>query len=133
MYFFVCRRSYYAIAKEAGVAECTVKNACINFVKTGRPIRPLKGRKPRQLPEEIHKWITGEQGLVTLRFLSLKQRCAVLFDKFALKIGVHGLTNIYKRAGIQYRFARPQARKYLSPSMLSLSPEVIETRREAAD
>ena len=70
---------------------------------------------------------------MTLRFLSLKQRCAVLLDKFGLKIGVHGLTNIYKRAGIQYRFARPQARKYLTPSMHSLSQEVIETRREAAD
>ena len=46
---------------------------------------------------------------------------------------MHGLTNIYKRAGISYRFARPQARKYLSPSMLKLSPEVLEERREAAD
>ena len=110
-----------------------MKNACKNFVETGRPRRPGTGSKPRQIPEGILRWLTGEEGLVTLRFLSMKQRCAVIWEKFSLKIGVHGLTNIYKRAGISYRFARPQARKYLSPSMLKLSPEVLEERREAAD
>ena len=57
----------------------------------------------------------------------------MLWRKFALHIGVHGLTNIYKRAGIQYRFARPQARKYLTPGTAEYSTEVIEIRRQAAD
>ena len=58
--------------------------------------------------------ITSTETLENQRFLSLKQRCAIFFDKFGLKISAHGLTNVYRRQGIDYHRTRPQTRKILS-------------------
>ena len=57
----------------------------------------------------------------------------MLWRKFAFKIGVHGLTNVYKREGIGYRFSRPQAGKYMDMSRGVFTQDVIEMRRQAAD
>ena len=43
-----------------------------------------------------------------------------------------GLSNMYKRAGIAYRFSRPQARKYLDPGTANLTPNQKQIRAEAA-
>ena len=56
----------------------------------------------------------------------------MLWEKFAFKIGVHGLSLIYKRAGIAYRFSRPQARKYLDPGTVKLTESVKQIRAQAA-
>ena len=107
----------HAIAKEAGVHTATVKNACENFIAYGTPSKPrgLQGRHRRNIPAEIYEFIVSDQGLHDMRFMGLHNRCQVLWQKFAFKIDSHSLRNIYKRAGIGYRFSRPQARKYLQP------------------
>ena len=69
---FCHRRSFHAIAKEAGVSASTVQTACRNFVNTGRPSLQLKGSKKRDIPELIHNYITSNDGLNAMRFLSLK-------------------------------------------------------------
>ena len=45
---------------------------------------------------------------------------------------MHGLTSLYKRAGIKYRFSRPQSRKLLNASGC-VKAEVVELRRAAAE
>ena len=117
---------------EANVSVSSVISACKNFVLTGRPVLGYKGRARRVIPEDILDFITGTAGLNELKFLSLKQRCEVLFQKFAFRIGVHGLTSLYKRAGIGYRYSRPQSRRLLNEAGM-YKAEVRELRRKAAE
>ena len=118
-FFFVsnlslsCRRSIHSIAKEMGVWKPTVELACNNWVKYGVVTRKQLGSKPRAIPAELLKTIGAEETLQKQKFLSLKQRCAIFFDTFGLKLSAHGLTNIYRRLGIDYHRTRPQTRRIL--------------------
>ena len=107
-------------------------NSCQNFVATGRPSRVFPGKARRVIPDEILSWITSNAALNELKFMSMKERVQILWDKFAFKIGVHGLTSLYHRAGIAYRFSRPQSRKLLNDSGL-IKADVREIRRTAAE
>ena len=68
-----------------------------------------------------------------MRFMSLRQRSQMLWDKFAFKMGSHSLGNLYKREGIGFRFSRPQARKYLTAGTNDLTENTQEIRRKSAE
>ena len=89
------------------------------------PSKPV-GIPKRKIPSDIVEWITGREGLVEYRFLSLAQRCHRIYAKFGLVIGPHGLTMMYKRAGIDYTWSRPQVHKIVD------DPTTIPVRRQAA-
>ena len=97
-----------------GVWKPTVELACNNWVKYGVVTRKQLGSKPRAIPAEILKTIGAEETLRKQKFLSLKQRFAILFDTHGLKLSAHGLNNVYRRLGIDYHRTRPQTRRILS-------------------
>ena len=117
----------YSIAKEMGVRTPTVATACSNWVKHGVVTLKKLGSKPREIPADISRVISAPETLENQKFLSLKQRCAIFFDQFGLKISAHGLTNLYRRQGIDYHRTRPQTRR-----ILSLAEEQTLLRRQAA-
>ena len=124
---FLFRRSIYSIAKEMGVPKPVVTKACDNWAKYGVVTRKSGGSKQREIPPEILAVITNPETLEQQKFLSLKQRCAIFFDKWGLKISAHGLTNVYRRQGIDYHRSRPQTRQ-----IITQADEQSLLRRQAA-
>ena len=122
-----CRRSYTSIAKECNLQYGIVRVACENWEKYRRVTNFKKRNTPKhQIPSDIVEWITGHEGLVEYRFLSLAQRCHRLYARFGLVISPHGLTLMYRRAGINYTHSRPQVHKIVE------DPNTIPDRKEAA-
>ena len=121
------RRSVYSIAKEMGVRKPTVTNVCRNWVNYGVVTRKPQGSKPRAIPADLLQLITGSETLEKQKFLSLRQRCTILFDQFGLKMSPHLLAATYRRAGIDYHRTRPQMR-----TILSIAEEQKLLRRQAA-
>ena len=62
-----------------------------------------------------------------MAFLTLKQRCDVLYERLGVVISSHGLACLYKRHGIAYKFSRPQCRHILADTQLQTNE-----RKEAA-
>ena len=124
---FLFRRSIYSIAKEMGGPKPVVTKACDNWSKYGVVTRKSGGSKQREIPPEILAVITNAETLEQQKFLSLKQRCAIFFDKWGLKISAHGLTNVYRRQGIDYHRSRPQTRQ-----IITQADEQSLLRRQAA-
>ena len=117
------------VAKALKVSWPVVVTACDNWVKYGQvkmPPRPV-GNRRRQLPEHVEKHVLSDHTLKAMRFLSLRQRCERLQAEVGLKISPHGLSNLYRRHGIGWRFARPQKRCIVS------DPDHLRERKEAAE
>lgn len=107
-------RSFYCIAREFNVSPSVVKVACRNYSRFG-VISMFKSKgQPRDYPPAIENWIVDKKTLDQQKFLSLKQRCVILWDKFGLHISPHGLNNLYKRHGIGYKIPRRQTRKTIA-------------------
>ena len=79
------------------------------------------GSLPRRYPPEILEFILCPETLQKQAFLSLKQRCSDLWNRFRLHISPHGLTNLYKRHGIGYRLTRTQTRRIIADDDLQLN------------
>ena len=99
----------FRVAKALKVTTPVVKTACSNWVKYGqlRMPPPPMGNRRRQFPEYVEKHMLSDKTLKAMRFLSLRQRCDRLWAEVGLKIGPHGLSSVYRRHGIGWRFARP--------------------------
>ena len=96
----------------------TVATLCKKWA-SGRPLTPVfTGSQARVIPPDILEYIVSKEGLFEQRFMSLKERCAHLWDRKRLWIGPHGLSNIYKRHGIGYRKARAQTKRMLGDEEL---------------
>ena len=110
-----------------GVRKPTVTNVCKNWVNYGVVTRKPQGSKPRAYPAELLQLITCHETLEKQKFLSLSQRCTILFDQHGLKMSPHLLSATYRRAGIDYHRTRPQMR-----TILSMAEEQKVLRRQAA-
>ena len=71
--------------------------------------------------------MVGDDALEQAKFLSLRERCDLLWQQHGLHVSPHGLQGVYKRHGIGYHFARTQAR-----SIIRREPDTSRTRSVAA-
>ena len=110
-----------------GVQTPTVVTACRNWLNHGVVTKKPIGSKPRVIPDDVLKVITSPETLENQKFLSLQQRCTIIFDRFGLKMSTNLLSATYRRAGIDYHRTRPQMR-----AILGKAEEQRLLRRQAA-
>ena len=126
MYSFLSR-TYGSVARECGVSGCVVQRACENFRAHGVCTRYSKVGRPRQFPPEVLEAMVSSEALKRMAFLSLKQRTELLYKTHGVSISPKGLSSLYRRHSIDYRFARPQCRHIIADTYL----QTVE-RKEAA-
>ena len=115
------------MSRHFGIPPATIRGSILKWIKTGTVYDESNvGSKPRSFSPEIHDAMVNPKQLEAHRYLSLKQRCTLLWKDFGLHISPHGLTNVYKRAGIGYRRCRAQTRRILD------DPDLQSERKKAA-
>ena len=113
---FIFRRGTWSIAKELGVNQSTVLRACRNWVTHGRVDRIADRRRARstrrthQLPDEVKEGIISKEALEEMAYMSLTQRCELIYERYGLKLYHKTLANYYREHGIDMKFGRPQQR-----------------------
>ena len=95
-----------------------INSACKNWRELGSVRKTRSGSNRRIIPSDVEEWLVSHLGLEELKFLSLSQRTDVIFQRFKLRISSHCLSDLYRRHGISYRFARPQARHLIANESL---------------
>ena len=106
-YHFLYRKSYAEIAREVDLNLHTVINLIKRWVEHGVLHLPgWGGSKPRVLPPGVTEWLISPSRLKEMAFLTIRERCDLLWKTHRVKLGPHGLTNLYKRHGIGYKRSR---------------------------
>ena len=100
------RVSYWKIAKEVKMSRWTVQLIVERWVKHGVIRNKKPGPRPRVLPPGVEEWLLSSDRLKEMAFLTIRERCDLLWETHRVKLGPHGLTNLYKRNGIGYKRSR---------------------------
>ena len=102
-------RTAWSIARELNLSDCVVSRACRNYKALG--VVSVKWKRPgqtRKYSPELLDAMISPRALDEQKFLSLQERCDMLWEKHGLQVGPHALRGLYKRKGIGHRFSRTQ-------------------------
>ena len=95
------------------MSRITVRYLIMRYMKHGVIYLPQVGSKPRVLPPGVEEWLIGKEHLKRMAFLTIRERCDLLWETHRVKMGPHGLINLYKRHGIGYKRSRTQTKRVI--------------------